>query len=124
MPIDTLEKLTAVPSEAEASMIVSLLNDHGIPARAVGGFTSDFKAEAPGNVEVLVKGTDVGRASDVLPEVRKERWGTDSELREKHVSDHQDAGVGRGNHRQRLLLIGLFVTVASGLLTLVLQMLT
>lgn len=124
MPVDNLEKLISVPSEVEASMIVNLLGDHGISARAVGGFTSGFKAEVPGNVDVLVNGGDTERASAVLLEVRKEPWRPNDELHETLSSDHQGAEERQGNQRQRLLLIGLFVIVASGLLTLVLQILS
>ena len=44
---DTLEVVTRVPVEADASLIVQFLADRGIEATQVGGFTSAFKAEAP-----------------------------------------------------------------------------
>jgi membrane protease YdiL (CAAX protease family) len=63
---NTLEVLIRVPTEAEASLIVQCLADQGIAAKAVGGFTSGFRAEAPGDVSVLVRHADLARAKIAL----------------------------------------------------------
>jgi hypothetical protein len=68
---DTLEVLARVANEIEASLIVQCLGNHGITARAVGGFTSGFRAEAPGDVSVLVMSGDLARAKNVLTTTRR-----------------------------------------------------
>ena len=70
-----LEVLTSVPSEVEAAAIVTVLSDRGIQATAAGGYTSGFKAEAPGTVNVLVKRTDVERARKAIDQVVLETRG-------------------------------------------------
>ncbi len=67
------EKLVTVarrPSEAGATVLVSVLADAGIRAVATGGFTSGFKAEAPGWVSVQTLESDAPRARQVLAEVQ------------------------------------------------------
>ncbi len=60
--------LAKVATEAEAAMIVQALAGAGIEARAVGGFTSGFRAEVPGQVQVLVREEDVAAARKILEE--------------------------------------------------------
>ncbi len=67
------EALVSVPSEIEAAFIVNTLAEHGIRASAVGGYTSGFKAEAPGQVTVLVSAADLDRARQLLEETRRDR---------------------------------------------------
>lgn len=62
------EVLVNVATEAQASLIVALLDEHGIEAHATGGFTSGFRAGMPGEVHVLVKATDLDRARVLLDE--------------------------------------------------------
>jgi hypothetical protein len=69
---DALEVAIQVPTEAEAGMIVQFLADREIDARAVGGFTSGFRAEAPGWCSVLVNRGNLDRAKRALAEVRQE----------------------------------------------------
>jgi hypothetical protein len=69
---DTLEVVARVPVEANASLIVQFLADHGIEATQVGGFTSVFKAEAPGWCSVVVKHNDLERAKAALKEAQHE----------------------------------------------------
>lgn len=66
---DTLQVVAQAANEMEASLMVQFLEAHGITARAVGGFTSGFKAEAPGGVSVLVKSSDLEQAALALVEV-------------------------------------------------------
>lgn len=67
-----LETLVSVPGEMEAALIANLLQEHGICAKAVGGYTSGFKAEAPGEASVLVGQADLIRAQELLAEIREE----------------------------------------------------
>ena len=67
------EKLVMVarrPGEAGAAVLVSVLGDAGIRAVATGGFTSGFRAEAPGWVSVQTLESDAERARQILAELK------------------------------------------------------
>ena len=70
MSVDSksLLELVSVPTEIEAAVIVAALERNGIQAVAAGALTSGFRAEAPGEVQVLVKRSDADRAEHVLRE--------------------------------------------------------
>lgn len=68
---DNPERLAAVTTEAEASLIAGMLEEHGIEATVTGGYTSGFKAEAPGDVQVSVRRSDLENARGVLNEIRQ-----------------------------------------------------
>ena len=55
-----------VPTEIEAAAIVAQLAAHGINASTTGNFTSGFRAEAPGWVQVIVKAEDFEQAEQIL----------------------------------------------------------
>jgi len=57
------------PTETSAAMLVNVLQDAGIKAVAVGGFTAGFRAEAPGWVQVKTFAADAPRAREVLAEL-------------------------------------------------------
>jgi hypothetical protein len=84
---DRLEVLTRVANDVEASLIVQRLADFGITASAVGGFTSGFRAEAPGDVAILIKQDDLARAKDALASIRQEH------LAEQATDDEEDEPV-------------------------------
>jgi hypothetical protein len=63
---ETLVVLRSVANEIEAALIVNVLGDYGIAATATGGFISGFKAEAPGDVCVLVKQSELQVARQAL----------------------------------------------------------
>jgi len=63
---DNLATLASVPTEVEAQMLVNLLNEHGVTAVATGALTSQFRAEAPGVVRVLIKQESLPDARSVL----------------------------------------------------------
>lgn len=58
--------VTSVTSESEAAMIVTALAEQGIESIASGGYTAGFRAEAPGEVQVIVRQRDLQRAREVL----------------------------------------------------------
>jgi hypothetical protein len=70
--------LADVDSEIEAGAIVSALEAAGIEARIVGDFTSGFRAEAPGQVSVVVREADAERASSILAELHAENEDSDN----------------------------------------------
>ncbi len=64
--------LVDVLTEAHAAMIVAALAERGIEAHATGGLTSGLRAEAPGQVHILVRAEDAERARDALDDVQAE----------------------------------------------------
>lgn len=72
-----LEVLVAVSNEVEAAAIVGALADQGIRALATGGYTSGFRAEAPGDVKVVVQHADADRARRALAELEQSQRAID-----------------------------------------------
>ena len=64
--------VAAVPNEIAAGIVVGALEVEGIKARMVGEFVSGFRAEAPGNVKIVVRREDAERAREVLAKVDPE----------------------------------------------------
>ncbi len=63
---DKLVTVTTAANELEGELIVSLLKEHGIKATSTGGLTAQFRAEAPGVVEVLVMQDQLAAASSIV----------------------------------------------------------
>ncbi len=63
--------LTAVPTEAQAEMIVAALEAQGLQARTTGALTSGLRAGAPGGVQVLVRQADLEQARAILQTVQE-----------------------------------------------------
>src|SRR6185312_9801929 len=74
---ENLARVTSVRSEMEGGVIVSGLEDRGIKATMSGVYTANFRAEAPGWVEVLVAEGDLARAQAALEEVHREHDNID-----------------------------------------------
>ena len=64
--------IATVPTDFEAAAIVSALEAAGIKAMAVGGHTAGFRAEAPGDVAVVVPASEAKTAEAVLAEFQSE----------------------------------------------------
>src|SRR2546425_388171 len=69
---DNLARFTSVRTEMEAGVIVSGLEDRGIQATMSGIHTANFRAEAPGWVEVLVAEDDLPRGQALFREGSRE----------------------------------------------------
>ena len=83
------EVLVRVSNELTAAVIVNTLVDQGIWAMAVGGSTSGFKAEAPGDVTVVVRAADLAHARQVLDEIRRDPGEIDaSHYGDNGTDDH------------------------------------
>ena len=65
-------KLETFNDNLQASILVSRLDENGIHATAVGGFTSGFQAESPGYVDVVVRRADYDDAKKLLDSWRSE----------------------------------------------------
>jgi hypothetical protein len=59
-------RLTSVPTEREAAVLVAALETEGITSSMTGQATAGFRAEAPGWVQVLVFEDDLPAARQVL----------------------------------------------------------
>lgn len=60
--------LTSLPSEPQAAILVAALAGEGIHAEMSGVLTSGFRADAPGEVTILVMPDDLEKAQAVLNE--------------------------------------------------------
>ena len=67
------EVLVSVPSDVEATAIVVALGARDIKATTTGGFTAGFRAEAPGQVNVIVRRGDLESARQALEEIRRDQ---------------------------------------------------
>tara|TARA_R110002124_G_scaffold63470_2_gene173920 strand:- start:6623 stop:6883 length:261 start_codon:yes stop_codon:yes gene_type:complete len=65
---DKLVTVTTAANELEGELIVALLKEHGIKATSTGGLTAQFRAEAPGVVEVLVMQDQLAAANSIIAE--------------------------------------------------------
>lgn len=72
-----LETLVTVSNEVEAAAIVGALQEKGVEAVATGGYISGFKAEAPGDVKVLVRHGEADQARRMLNQIRQEETDID-----------------------------------------------
>lgn len=61
--------LTQYCSEVEAAALLAALSESGIEGTTTGSFTTGFQAEAPGDVTVVVRQSDLPRAREVLAEL-------------------------------------------------------
>ncbi len=61
--------LGKVKSEAQAALAVNALAERGITAHSAGELTSGFRAEAPGEVKVLVHLSDLENAKKAWAEI-------------------------------------------------------
>ncbi len=68
----SFETLVSAAGEVEAAVIVGVLKENGIEARAASGSTSGFQMGVAGEVCVLVAEDDLSRARELLGEIRGE----------------------------------------------------
>jgi hypothetical protein len=66
------EILTRVENDIIATAIVTGLAAHGISASTTGSYTASFLAQAPGDVQVLVRHSDLARAKEAFDELQQE----------------------------------------------------
>ncbi len=92
------EVLVSLNNEMEAAAIINALADHGIRAKEIGSYTAGFKAEAPGQVSVVVAQADATRAQKVLAEIRRDfaeiDWSTVDYGGDQPPSDQKDRPTG------------------------------
>lgn len=64
--------LTTAANEAQGLMIVAALEAHDVRAQVMGALTSGFRAEAPGDVKVIVLLGDLERAQSAMQAIEEE----------------------------------------------------
>lgn len=69
-PATSLVAIAHPRDDIEAQLITNLLADAGIEAVVTGGSLAGFRAEAPANVSVVVRGADADAAREALAAVR------------------------------------------------------
>ena len=74
---DQVVNLASFGSEIEATMIADELQREGIQAQASGLLTAGFRAEAPGQVKVLIHIRDLDRARELLDDYIKSKQQID-----------------------------------------------
>ena len=65
--------LTTVPTEQEAALLAAALERHGIRTQRTGDLTSGLRAEAPGEVRILVRQSDLAKAQAALRTIEGEK---------------------------------------------------
>jgi Putative prokaryotic signal transducing protein len=58
--------VTSMPNELEAGVVVAALEEAGIKSTMSGVYTAGFRAEAPGQVQILVAQEDEARAREII----------------------------------------------------------
>ena len=124
----TLQVLTRVPTEMEASLVVLRLADQGIAATAVGGFTAGFRAEAPGMVAVMVNSADLPAAEAALAAIEAERSSEqaadeDASKEEEGEEPEEEAGDGAEADAEPPLRGGMPLFIPSAITVLLLILL-
>lgn len=68
----TTATLVQLQTEWQAQLIADALRDKGIDAAIEGSLTSQFRAEAPGYVRILVPVNQLERAREMLEQHKRE----------------------------------------------------
>ena len=69
---NTAVELTTAANVMESAAIVAALKAEGIETVTTGEFTAGFLAEAPGNVQIVVKSCDLARAQELLQRFKED----------------------------------------------------
>jgi len=80
--VNTPVTLLTVANDMEAAIVVGALADQKVDAMIVGGFTAGFIAEAPGQVNILVRQQDLSRSREVLANMQDTFTNTEPESTE------------------------------------------
>ncbi len=121
---ENVVRLISVPTEMEAGIIVGALEEHEIRAAMAGVTTANFRAEAPGLVDILIAGHDLTRATQVLQTLHAEQgdvdWSQvdvgepeDGEKAESAETEDEDISPSPIRVAVILLVIGATVALAT-----------
>lgn len=112
---ETLAIVATVASETEGHLLASILNEHEIPAVVSGGVTSQFRAETPGTVQVMVRQGNLAAARSILEERVQCRHDTDEVDEDEEAPTRQSRLTAFGEWS---LLIGEWLAIAGILIFL------
>lgn len=70
-PLEQTAKLTSVPSETEAAIVIAALADNGIRAES-DEYTSGLRAGAWNWVDIMVPAQELAKAQEILAKVQEE----------------------------------------------------
>jgi len=120
-----LVRVESVPTEWEASLLVQQLDEEGIRAKAIGGFTAGFLAESPGYVSVIVDSADETRARELVRRYFQRKLGrstndpndtSESEFADESETDDEIENTKENLRSKRfwgfLFLLGQFLGIA------------
>lgn len=63
---NSLKVVASCANSMEASAVISHLENCGIEAKPMGEYTSSFQVEAPGDVKVVVRKSDLKKAAKIV----------------------------------------------------------
>ncbi len=125
---ENVVRLISVHTEMEAGIIVGALEEHEIRAAMAGVTTANFRAEAPGLVDILIAEHDLSRATQVLETLQTEQGAVDwsqvdvgePEDGEEAESEYEDLSPREGLSR-RLAWVVMFLSVFAFIAGLVVR---
>jgi hypothetical protein len=86
---ETLAIVATVTTEVEGQLLANILDERGIPAVVTGGTTSEFRAQAPGAVQVMVKQGSLSAARSALAERAQHRPSPEAVAGEQEFPAYQ-----------------------------------
>jgi hypothetical protein len=125
---ENVVRLISVHTEMEAGIIVGALEEHEIRAAMAGVTTANFRAEAPGLVDILIAEHDLSRATQVLEKLQAEQGDVD--WSQVDVGEPEDGGVAESEYEdlpprvglsRRLAWIAIFLSVFAFIAGLVVR---
>jgi uncharacterized membrane protein len=105
---ESLQRLTTVPSEQEAAIIVAVLIAEGIDACCMGETTANFRVGVPGKIHVYVSAGEVERARRIFEE-------REAAALESLTTDNDEADTASGWMWKALVLLALFLLLLIGM---------
>jgi hypothetical protein len=125
---ENVVRLISVPTEMEAGIIVGALEEHEIRAAMAGVTTANFRAEAPGLIDILIAEHDLPGATQVLKTLQAEQGDVDwSQVDVGNPEDADEAESGyedlspRDGLSHRLAWIVMFLCVFAFIARLVIK---
>lgn len=110
---DTLVTVATAANELDGQILANILIQDGIRAVSSGGFTAQFRGEAPGIVRVLVAQTEWDKARAILTDCNQHAALVERPIPEKPTSDVQSpSGANRSFWILIILILaGFFVLI-------------
>ncbi len=115
---ETLAIVATVTTEVEGQLLANILNERGIPAVVTGGITSEFRAQTPGAVHVMVKQGSLSAARSALAERAQHRPSSEAVATDQEFSAYQSGltafGIWSLLIGESLAIVGILAYLAMG----------